>query len=73
MFMKTKNVIYEKGLELRDGEYPIMRQITKERRWELLCAPLVDISAVMIREFYANAVKKTKIVPLTQVMSEELK
>ncbi|XP_072054326.1 zinc finger BED domain-containing protein RICESLEEPER 2-like [Arachis hypogaea] len=59
-FMKTKNVIYEKGLELKDGEYTIMRQITKERRWELLCAPLVDISAVMIREFYANAVKENK-------------
>ncbi|QHO42347.1 uncharacterized protein DS421_5g153370 [Arachis hypogaea] len=59
-FMEAKNVIYEKGLDLREGEYPIMRQITRERRWELLCAPLTDISAVMIREFYANAAKENK-------------
>ncbi|QHN77723.1 uncharacterized protein DS421_19g655190 [Arachis hypogaea] len=61
--MKTKHVILEMGFELREGEYHIMRQITRERRWELLCHPLTEISAVMIREFYANAVKDSKDSP----------
>ncbi|QHO01980.1 uncharacterized protein DS421_13g419900 [Arachis hypogaea] len=61
--MKTKIVIPEMGFELKEGEYPIMRQITKERRWDLLCRPLTDISAVMIREFYANAVKENENSP----------
>ncbi|QHO34775.1 uncharacterized protein DS421_9g269870 [Arachis hypogaea] len=61
--MKTKHIIHEMGFNLKEGEYPIMRQITKDRRWELLCVPFINISAVMIREFYANAMKESENSP----------
>ena len=61
--MKSKHIIPKMGFRLRGGEYPILRMITMERRWELLCEPLTDISAVMIREFYVNTVKTSQDSP----------
>ncbi|QHO19712.1 uncharacterized protein DS421_11g331400 [Arachis hypogaea] len=58
--MEAKDVILEIGFRLKEGEYPIMRRIIEQRRWKLLCEPLTDINATMIREFYANAVRPSK-------------
>lgn len=62
--VEEKKVIPTTGFRLKDGKYPIMRRIEAERRWKLLCELLTDISAVMIREFYANAVRASKDNPL---------
>ncbi|QHO01687.1 uncharacterized protein DS421_13g417300 [Arachis hypogaea] len=62
-FMKTKHIIHERYFALKEEEYPIMKQIKEERRWDILCDPIPKISALMIREFYANAVKGSEESP----------
>ncbi|QHN77837.1 uncharacterized protein DS421_19g656300 [Arachis hypogaea] len=62
-FMKKKHIIHERYFALREEEYPIMKQINRKRRWDLLCDPIPKISALMIREFYANAVKESEESP----------
>ncbi|KAL4315528.1 hypothetical protein AHAS_Ahas15G0194100 [Arachis hypogaea] len=61
--MEEKEAIPEIGFKLKESEYPMIRKVTEKRRWELLCEPLTDISATMIQEFYANAVRQSKTTP----------
>nr|XP_025670288.1 uncharacterized protein DDB_G0292186-like [Arachis hypogaea] len=62
-WMEVKEVILEIGFRLKEGEYLIIRRIILQRRWKLLCEPLTDISATMIREFYANAIRASQTSP----------
>ncbi|QHN92899.1 uncharacterized protein DS421_17g587980 [Arachis hypogaea] len=62
-WMENKEVIPEIGFRLQEGEYPIMREVIEKRRWEFLCDPEIDISATLVREFYANAISENKTSP----------
>ncbi|MED6199323.1 hypothetical protein PIB30_074891 [Stylosanthes scabra] len=54
-YAKRRKVILEVGFNLEDDEYPeIMEQIVL-RGWRRLAAPRMDISKLLVQEFYANA------------------
>ncbi|MED6176687.1 hypothetical protein PIB30_090628 [Stylosanthes scabra] len=54
-YARRRKVIPEVGLNLEDDEYPeIMEQIAL-RGWRRLAAPRMDISKLLVQEFYANA------------------
>ncbi|MED6149389.1 hypothetical protein PIB30_061884 [Stylosanthes scabra] len=55
-YARRRKVISEAGFNLEDDEYPeIMEQIAI-RGWRRLAAPRMDISKLLVQEFYANAV-----------------
>ncbi|MED6139942.1 hypothetical protein PIB30_088554 [Stylosanthes scabra] len=54
-YARRRKVIPEVGFNLEDDEYlEIMEQIAL-RGWRRLAAPRMDISKLLIQEFYANA------------------
>ncbi|MED6142602.1 hypothetical protein PIB30_115336, partial [Stylosanthes scabra] len=54
---KNKDVISEKGFDLKDGEYPeVPNQITL-RGWKRLTSPRKNVKILMIKEFFANAAR----------------
>ncbi|MED6224986.1 hypothetical protein PIB30_089437 [Stylosanthes scabra] len=55
-YARRRKVILEVGFNLEEDEYPeIMEQIAL-RGWRRLAAPRMDISKLLLQEFYANAV-----------------
>ncbi|MED6116137.1 hypothetical protein PIB30_097280, partial [Stylosanthes scabra] len=54
-YARRRKVIPEVGFNLEEDEYPeIMEQIAL-RGWRRLAAPRMDISKLLVQEFYANA------------------
>ncbi|MED6166757.1 hypothetical protein PIB30_112551, partial [Stylosanthes scabra] len=56
-FAKSKDIISEKGFDLKDEEYPeVQHQITL-RGWKRLTSPRKKVKVQMIKEFFANAAR----------------
>ncbi|MED6188061.1 hypothetical protein PIB30_082454 [Stylosanthes scabra] len=54
-YARRRKVIPEIGFNLEEDEYPeIMEQIAL-RGWRRLATPRMDISKLLVQEFYANA------------------
>ncbi|MED6141815.1 hypothetical protein PIB30_107202 [Stylosanthes scabra] len=54
---KNKDIISEKGFELKDGEYPEVHNQITLRGWKRLTSPRKNVKMLMIKEFFANAAR----------------
>ncbi|MED6117333.1 hypothetical protein PIB30_109010, partial [Stylosanthes scabra] len=54
---KNKDIISEKGFELKDGEYPQVHNQITLRGWKRLTSPRMNVKMLMIKEFFANAAR----------------
>ncbi|MED6117858.1 hypothetical protein PIB30_113824, partial [Stylosanthes scabra] len=54
---KNKDIISEKGFELKDGEYPEVHNQITLRGWKKLTSPRMNVKMLMIKEFFANAAR----------------
>ncbi|MED6115726.1 hypothetical protein PIB30_093438, partial [Stylosanthes scabra] len=54
--VKNKKVISEVCFNLKDDEYPEIREQIALGGWRRLAAPTTEISKILIHEFYANAI-----------------
>ena len=50
-----KRIIRERGIQLKDGEYPEITTLITSRKWMTLCRAPEDGCQTLVREFYANA------------------
>ncbi|MED6175549.1 hypothetical protein PIB30_079438 [Stylosanthes scabra] len=56
-FVMSKDIISEKSFELRDEEYPEIRNQITLRGWKRLASPRTNVKVLMIKEFFANAAR----------------
>ncbi|MED6190088.1 hypothetical protein PIB30_102328, partial [Stylosanthes scabra] len=56
-FARNKDIISEKGFELKDEEYPEIRNQIALRGWKRLASPRTKVKVLMIKEFFANAAR----------------
>ncbi|MED6190883.1 hypothetical protein PIB30_110358, partial [Stylosanthes scabra] len=54
-FARSKDIISEKGFELKDEEYPEIQNQIALRGWKRLTSPRKKVKMLMIKEFFANA------------------
>ncbi|MED6141811.1 hypothetical protein PIB30_107174, partial [Stylosanthes scabra] len=54
--VKNKKVISEVCFNLKDDEYPEIREQIALHGWRRLATPTTEISKMLIHEFYANAI-----------------
>ncbi|MED6140389.1 hypothetical protein PIB30_092663, partial [Stylosanthes scabra] len=54
-FVRSKDIISEKSFELKDEEYPEIRNQITLRGWKRLASPRTNVKVLMIKEFFANA------------------
>ncbi|MED6227106.1 hypothetical protein PIB30_110263, partial [Stylosanthes scabra] len=70
---KNKDIISEKGFELKDGEYPEVHNQITLRGWKRLTSPRMNVKMLMIKEFFANAARAQRQNPqLIQLRRKEL-
>ncbi|MED6214895.1 hypothetical protein PIB30_107825, partial [Stylosanthes scabra] len=56
-FVRSKDIISEKSFELKDEEYPEIRNQITLRGWKRLASPRTNVKVLMIKEFFANAAR----------------
>ncbi|MED6196597.1 hypothetical protein PIB30_048931 [Stylosanthes scabra] len=56
-FARSKDIISEKGFELKHEEYPEIRNQIALRGWKRLASPRTKVKVLMIKEFFANAAR----------------
>ncbi|MED6226555.1 hypothetical protein PIB30_104938, partial [Stylosanthes scabra] len=56
-FIRSKDIILEKSFELKDEEYPEIRNQITLRGWKRLASPRTNVKVLMIKEFFANAAR----------------
>ncbi|MED6189585.1 hypothetical protein PIB30_097497 [Stylosanthes scabra] len=56
-FVRSKDIISEKSFELKDEEYPKIRNQITLRGWKRLASPRTNVKILMIKEFFANAAR----------------
>ncbi|MED6177922.1 hypothetical protein PIB30_102711 [Stylosanthes scabra] len=55
--VRSKDIISEKSFELKDEEYPEIRNQITLRGWKRLASPRTNVKVLMIKEFFANAAR----------------